>query len=353
MHRSNNKIFKFKTDTRIYGQGIHEPFVRSCIETRLGLEQGTLAKGTHYLKSSELKKVTNSSVDLSFLFRKLSIDLVHLKNENNTLKDLYDLSSSKIKLSTKKFIICDELNISRDVLEGLDESILLSDLLYHSSDKIILRTSKYIRKPVLKEVFDGISYKYNMKYEITDVKSRIDIAREQITRLLEQDYTLLIEQDFDEKIMVEETNLYRGLNNLKRYKNIRPEKYSKKEYDKLMEKRAECIKIKEESPKIIEELKEKRKESLKVYHNTGYYVKTGNDINDYEHKNYEEVMEGFNKFYEKIRNQIVKHHMSNVVYPGDNFTLLELIDSYWLIHRGNNNYARSNTAFDEKLRNND
>ena len=311
-------VFKYSyKGNNLYGQGLDEAHVRSCIETRKGLPQGTLRKPS-FIKSSDMKKISNDP-DWDALLLKLSLPESH---KSKTLKEIYNKCSLKSNVIT--IIICDELNIEKSLYNSLDkDTVTLGDLSKYTNNKLLVRISKHIKKPVTKEVFDGVSYKYTTRNTLISIQSRPKLIRKEIDRLFKRDYTLLTDRDFESEITMLESSLYRALSALKNPKNRNNEK---------------LISIKNNAPNEIKDLKEAKKKYENIIHNTGYYVHDNN--NEYEYKNYIELNEAFDNYYEKLRLRITRNYMDNIVMKGDSLTLLELLDSYELIKRANNeNYS--------------
>lgn len=284
----------YRSNDYYYAQGIHEPYVRQALATKIGVDINELSIGVSDIPQEELDRVSDFSINYSRLDNSLDLKQSYKKSIH---------SICKITGHSKEFVkskICYHLNIPRDIVDSLHDRDVIVTIVKHSNTKIKIRTHK-----VCNIASDDIMQER--------VVSRIDEINNHINMLLSLDYNIFFEIDDLEY------ELYRA----------------KSSYDNLAEK---MLSTSKSSPAYLSMEKKCTvfREEIQNYGNllhmkynrvfsTGYYVS-----DKYLHDNYDEVIEGFRNMYNKLNSRILRGYLQDIVPEGEEFTLKEKLDSFML-----------------------
>lgn len=196
------------------------------------------------------------------------------------------------------------------------------------SGKVCIKSHKFVKRKVFvrKYIDDRGSTRTIYRNKIVDVISRSDEFREEISKLLSMDYSVIGEKDnLDKMIDQKESALEKSRKFLQNTAGKSPKQIDKHvaRVDRL--------------PDEISNLKTRYKHQLYRNFNTGYYV--CGDQNGYVTKDWPETVKAFEESYEKLRKNIIYSNMDRLMY-NDNFTMIEALDSFVLNLRKNNEYVR-------------
>lgn len=301
----NTYCYKYN-NLRYYGQGLTESYVRSAMASKLQIEETELEEG-EIIKDEDKVSAINSGwtyyTELEDLLKQKPAAKMTVKEVANIMKLRYD---------DAKDLISYHLNIPKEVIYGLGIHKPLYIVSKQSNNRVKVKTYKIPNDEV------GIVRKKN-----EEIVSRVDEFNKHIELLLSLDYNLMF---------VIDDLYYEYEKALSTYNNLSV-KYNK---------RGIPDKTKNELGNQLATLKEdlNRYKSLlhskyNRVHSTTYYVS-----DSYLLKDFNEVMAMFDSCYETIRNRLIRKNMDNIIPIGENFTLLEKLDSYQLVRTLNNRYTR-------------
>lgn len=296
-----------------YGQGFKEDEIRNALEVKLNLPKNTLKLGNTNIHPIEMKKVLSS---------KLSVNDIKYVNPN--LKNLHINNTLNECISTNNWVsknfnsFLEQLsyvyNIPPHYMRLIDKDYTIKDILSLSNYKIIIKTHKNIKD--------------NITGEIT-VISRVDELRSQIVRLMKMDYFLFFEVNDLEGEYERLNAAYQKACEIAKEMQVNLQYVTKKVLETM-----------HSYPRKISDVVEMIEQQNNAYFNTGYYV-NGNSV--YFHNTYQEILDEFMIIYEKIRSKINRYSFNNIPMfsdKPDDFTMLEYIDSFIIIHNNNNHYLK-------------
>lgn len=286
----------YRNDEYYYAQGIHEPYVRQALATKLGVDVNELSVGVSDIPKREIVQVCTYGLNYAGLDKSLGYShsakrsINHIRSKTNHNPDF-------IRSKVSHF-----LNIPRAIVDNLKDDELISSITKHSNTKIKVKTHK-----VCNVESDDI---HAPKRKII---SRVDEINNHINMLLSRDYNIFFEIDDLEYELFRSKSSYDNL-----HEKLSTTNKSNPKYNSMLERSSV---LKEQIDTYSELIKKKYN---KIY-STGYYVS-----NEYLHDNYEEVQKGFNEIYEKLNLRIQRSFLQDIIPVNEEFTLKEKLDSYML-----------------------
>jgi hypothetical protein len=332
------KVYKYEySGLKYYGQGIREIEVRRALEHKLNLEIGTLPKGTSKIRPAELKRIVFSKSDLRYISSLTNIKITSLfKASIQNIQDKTNNDRQQVNSLLSK-----ELNVDIEVLEKMDNSVKISEILKMSKDKILVKTHKRIKEKVSVRSSGEEGMEYTTKNVLVDTISRADELKTYIKRLFDKDYSLILDLK-DPEMYAQKLTM--SLSKSKKYINTPNHIHIAK------------LKGKKDAAQIITNEKRKHQErintlpgEIRYYNNlikmmysksygTGYYV-----ADKYLHNNHDEVREAFDECYKILKTRMQRNNLNYIQYNDTGFTIEEYLDSYMLFEEDNNKHVRVKT----------
>lgn len=291
-----------------YGQGLNEEYVRQALADKIKVPHDELSVGDSKITEQEFLTVAAAKLDYDTLDRELGID----KAANKSISKL--VSITKLPEDFIRSKVSSILKIPRSIVDNLNDHAPIKVIVKHSNLRVKVKTYRIPNKEIPDSQFLN-----NMGSEPNDPISRVDEINEHINMLLSLDYQLFHKIDDVEYELQKAQLSYENLNDkLKTVKSSHPKYQSYvEELDRLN--------------KSITKYKERVSLKYNRMYSTGYYVS-----DTYLHDNYDEVLEGFEIIYSKIKSRLKRHYLQNVVPKGEILTLEEKLDSFWLTLRQKN-----------------
>jgi hypothetical protein len=294
------KTYKYYIDNKIYyGQGFQESHVREALAYRLGYPSNMLNVGSQSFNRFEKTYVINSIMPVRSLAKKLRI--------NGNIKEMSIgeiANKSHLDINGVKNTISNSLRILQEDIDDFPTDKPIRRLFSKSLLKIKVKTHKIISNGLYKDPI---------------IICKVETAISNIKKLLALDYNLIFELE----------NIESNIGKLI-YTCLNLESELNKEYNK------NNFKLKEKLNDFKNELSDYQNlnnQLLSRNYNTAYFVSS-----NYSYKNFNEMVEDFDKVYEKLRIKLKRYYIADVIDPKTGFTLLELLDSFVLTKRLNNHY---------------
>lgn len=305
MEKGSIKTFVYSYNGhKFVGQGLNESYIRNAIETKNGLETGTLSPGK---KGTSFKNIKS----------RLRLPEHIIVSGNTTVGELMNHSTLDSK-NTVLSVICQELLVPSSEARFITDSTTMSFLW---SEFFFKRIEVKLHKVVKRTVQEG-KVRKNL---VVDVICRVEDTIRMVEMLHKEDYRLIVElANYEEELD-------------KMQASLRKSESALSQHIPDTEKTKHRLNIEKLSP-LIDKYSESLRKLETTSSNTGFLLSM---TDEYEVSDYPSWKKLFYDAYIKLRKRILFMYISEVEYK-NGITLLEYIDSYWLLEdEENNKYANT------------